>query len=63
MAELFADTFASVFVRDVPVDPASYQVFNGVMPDTGISVGGVCDLRGIWIATQWCDLTRCILEF
>ena len=44
MAKLFADTFASVFVRGVSVDPAPYQVNNGVMPDIEISVGGICDV-------------------
>ena len=44
MAEFSEDTFASVFVSDVPVNPASYLVFNGVMPDINISVGGVCDV-------------------
>ena len=38
MTELIADTFAAVYIKDVPADPAPYQVFNSLMHDAEISV-------------------------
>ena len=44
MAELFADTFAAVYIEDVPAEPAPYQVFNGLMPYAEIFVYKVCSV-------------------
>ena len=40
--ELFADTFPSVFVGDVLVEPALYQIFNETMAEHVITVDKVC---------------------
>ena len=41
MAELLVDTFASVFVGEVPVNPASNQTHDGTMPEIVITVARV----------------------
>ena len=52
MAELFADTFASAFVCDVPVDPAPYQIFNGTMAEVVITVDRVARCCSFWMVIR-----------
>jgi hypothetical protein len=44
MAELLVSTFASVFVEDVPVNPAPHQSFEGSMEDTIIEAWEVYEV-------------------
>ena len=44
VANYLAETFASVFIGNVPASPAQYQTYNGVMPEVVITVNRVKDV-------------------